>query len=194
MNMKSLPLVLFIAVVVSLCAGCAVNLPFTKRPTFETVEQARSLNAKNEGPISIKWVPASFPDRIDVEGASGFVGGGSRTRVPIGPGLSGRILETLDAAIGVSSTSDKVLTLTIKNAKTNFEYSAGFFNVTPAMDRGSCEIDIDFALGSKHWSQSFHEKVVDPKVGGSSQTGVVEHVWDEIALQVAKNVVEHMRN
>lgn len=185
--------VLVLTVVASFCSGCTVNLPFNTRPTFDTVTQARGLNAKSDGPITVKWVPASFPDRIDIEGASGFVGGGSRTRIPIGPGLSSRILETLDAAIGVNSSSAKVLTLTIKSAKTKFQYSAGFFNVTPAIDRASCDIDVDFAFGSKQWSQTFHAEAKDPTVGGMSQTGIVEHVWDDIALQIAKDVAQHLR-
>lgn len=175
-------------------AGCTINLPFNTRPSFDTVTQARSLNAKSEGPVKVTWVPPSFPDRVDVEGASGFVGGGSRTRIPIGPGLSSRILETLDAAVGVNSSAPKVLTLTITNAKTTFQYSAGIFNVTPAIDKASCNLDADFAVGSTHWSQSFHAEAKDPKVGGTSQTGLVQQVWDDIALQVAKNVVAHMHN
>ncbi|HEX7371106.1 MAG TPA: hypothetical protein VF284_12580 [Rhodanobacteraceae bacterium] len=138
-------------------------------------------------------MPASFPDRVDVEGASGFVGGGSRTRIPTGPGLSSRILETLDAAVGVNSSAPKVLTLTIKNAKTKFQYSAGIFNVTPAIDKASCDLDIEFALGTVRWSQSFHAEAKDPKVGGTSQTGLVEQVWDDVALQITRNVVAHMK-
>jgi len=175
-------------------AGCTVNLPFNTRPSFSTVTQARGFDAKNEGPVRVVWVPSSFPDRVDIEGASGFVGGGSRTRIPTGPGLSSRILETLDAAVGVSSSAPKVLTLTIKNAKTKFQYSAGIFNVTPAIDRASCDLDVDFALGAEHWTQTFHAEAKDPKVGGTSQTGLVEQVWDDIALQVTKNLVTHMHN
>lgn len=175
-------------------SGCTVTLPFNSRPSFDTVTQARGLNATSEGPVSVTWVPSSFPDRVDVEGASGFVGGGSRTRIPTGPGLSSRILETLDAAVGVNSSAPKVLTVTIKNAKTKFQYSAGIFNVTPAIDQASCDLDVDFAVGSDRWSQTFHAEAKDPKVGGTSQTGLVEQVWDDIALQVTKNVVAHMRN
>lgn len=187
-------IIAFVGLGVAFCSGCAVNLPFTTRPTFEIVSQARELDAKSMGPISVIWVPASFPDRVDVEGASGFVGGGSRTRIPIGPDLSGRILETLDAAVGIDPTSTKVLRITIKKAKTKFTYSAGIFNATPAIDWASCKLDVDFAYGSKHWHQLFHSEAKDPRVGGSSQTGLVEHVWDEIALQVTRNVVEHLRN
>lgn len=192
--MKKYVGLLVAAVGVVALSGCTVNLPFNTRPSFDTVTQARGLNAKNEGPVKVTWVPSSFPDRVDVEGASGFVGGGSRTRIPIGPGLSSRILETLDAAVGVNSSAPKVLTLTITNAKTKFQYSAGIFNVTPAIDSASCDLDVDFAIGSTHWSQSFHAEARDPKVGGTSQTGLVEQVWDDIALQVTKNVVAHMRN
>ncbi len=174
-------------------SSCTVNLPFNTRPSFETVSQAKSLAASSEGPISVTWIPSTFPDRVDVEGASGFVGGGSKTRIPTGPGLSSRILETLDAAVGVSSTSPKALALTINSAQTKFQYSAGIFNVTPAIDRASCDVDIDFVSGSKHWNQAFHAEANDPKVGGTSQTGIVEHVWDDIALQVTKSVVEHLR-
>jgi hypothetical protein len=177
-----------------LLSGCTVNLPFNTRPAFDTVTRARGLDAKSEGPVKVAWIPSSFPDRVDVEGASGFVGGGSRTRIPIGPGLSGRILETLDAAVGVNGSASKVLTLTISNAKTKFQYSAGVFNVTPAIDRASCDLDVDFAVGSTRWSQTFHAEAKDPKVGGSSQTGLVGQVWDDIALQVTKSVVAHMHN
>ena len=192
--MKKYVGLLVAAVGVVALSGCTVNLPFNTRPSFDTVTQARGLNAKNEGPVKVTWVPSSFPDRVDVEGSSGFVGGWSRTRIPIGPGLSSRILETLDAAVGVNSSAPKVLTLTITNAKTKFQYSAGIFNVTPAIDRASCDLDVDFAVGSTHWSQSFHAEARDPKVGGTSQTGLVEQVWDDIALQVTKNVVAHMHN
>lgn len=182
------------AIGLGLLSGCTVNLPFNTRPSFDTVTQARGLDAKSEGPVKVAWIPSSFPDRVDVEGASGFVGGGSRTRIPIGPGLSGRILETLDAAVGVNSSAPKVLTLTISNAKTKFQYSAGIFNVTPAIDRASCDLDVDFVVGSTRWSQTFHAEAKDPKVGGSSQTGLVGQVWDDIALQVTKSVVAHMQN
>lgn len=95
--------------------------------------------------------------------------------------------------MGVNSSAPKVLTLTIKNAKTKFQYSAGIFNVTPAIDKASCDLDIEFALGTVRWSQSFHAEAKDPKVGGTSQTGLVEQVWDDVALQITRNVVAHMK-
>ncbi|MEO5829913.1 MAG: hypothetical protein ABIQ36_05035 [Rhodanobacter sp.] len=185
--------VLIAAAAASLLSGCAVNLPFNTRASYQTVQAAKDISGKSNGPIAVRWNPTSFPDRIDVQGASGFVGGGTKTRIPTGVGLSSRILESLDAAVGVSDSAQKILTLTIKSAKTKFQYSAGIFNITPAIDRASCDIEVDFALGDKHWSQAFHAENKDPKVGGTSQTAPVEKVWDDVALQVTKSVVQHLR-
>jgi hypothetical protein len=76
-------------------SGCAVNLPFNNRAAYPTIQDAKSLSAVNKGPISVKWIPATFTERIDVQGASGFVGGGSQTRIPTGIALSNRITEVL---------------------------------------------------------------------------------------------------
>jgi hypothetical protein len=175
-------------------SGCAINLPFNSRLSYQTVVDAEHLSAKSEGPIAIRWVPDSFPQRIDTQGASGFVGGGSRTRVPTGVALAGRILEGLDASVGVLDSSKKTLTITVVRAETKFQYSAGFFNVTPAIDEGECTLEASFSLGDKSWSQTFHYRLTDSKVGGTSQTAILEKVWDNIAFQVVQNVVEHIRH
>lgn len=178
---------------VLLLSGCAINLPFNSRLSYQTVIDAGHLSAKSEGPMSIRWVPDSFPQRIDTQGASGFVGGGSRTRIPTGVALSGRILEGLDASVGVLESSKKTLTITIVKAETKFQYSAGFFNVTPAIDEGECTFEATFSLGDRTWTQTFHAQQTDPKVGGTSQTAILEKVWDEIAFQVVQSVVEHLK-
>jgi hypothetical protein len=174
-------------------SGCAINLPFNSRLSYQTVIDAQHVSAKSEGPIAIHWVPDSFPQRIDTQGASGFVGGGSRTRVPTGVALAGRILEGLDSSVGVLESSNKVLTITVVKAETKFQYSAGFFNVTPAIDEGECTLEATFSVGEKSWTQTFHAQETDPKVGGTSQTAILEKVWDSIALQVVRNVVEHLK-
>ncbi|MET0231725.1 MAG: hypothetical protein ABW186_12400 [Rhodanobacteraceae bacterium] len=174
-------------------SGCAINLPFNERLAYQTVIDAQHLSAKSEGPVAIRWVPDSFPQRIDTQGASGFVGGGSRTRVPTGVALSGRILEGLDSAVGVLESSKKTLTITVVRAETKFQYSAGFFNVTPAIDEGECTLEATFSIGDRSWTQTFHAQLTDPKVGGTSQTAILEKVWDNVAFQVVQNVVEHLK-
>ncbi|HVT33228.1 MAG TPA: hypothetical protein VHE32_11305 [Rhodanobacteraceae bacterium] len=182
------------AAMACLLSGCAVNLPFNTRLSYQTVLDAQHLSAKSEGPIAIRWVPESFPQRIDTQGASGFVGGGSRTRIPTGVALSGRILEGLDSAVGVLESSKKTLTITIVKAETKFQYSAGFFNVTPAIDEGECTLEASFGIGDKSWTETFHYQLTDPRVGGTSQTAILEKVWDNIAFQVVQNVVEHIKD
>lgn len=105
----------------------------------------------------------------------------------------GRILEGLDSSIGVLDSSKKTLTITVVSAETKFQYSAGFFNAAPAIDKGECTLEATFNLADKTWTQTFHYALTDPKVGGTSQTAILEKVWDNIAFQVVQNVVEHIR-
>lgn len=190
--MKMWRVLLAITMISVFCSGCAVNLPFNNRLSYSAVSSAKNLAAKAKGPIAVKWVPPGFPERIDVQGASGYVGGASQTRIPIGAGLANRITEGLDSAMGVNDSSKKILTIDIYNAKTEFEYSAGIFNVTPAIDVARCTLEAEFSIGKKRWKETFSSELKDPTIGGSSQTGVVEQVWDDIAIQVVKNVVSHL--
>ncbi|TLN00281.1 hypothetical protein FDZ73_19905, partial [bacterium] len=114
-----------------LITGCAVNLPFNNRLDYSCVSEAKKLNSSKLKPVSIEWTPRGFPNRIDVQGASGFVGGGTQTRVPTGVGLSNRIMEALDTSIGIDNNSKNVLEIHVLSAKTKFEFSAGAFNITP---------------------------------------------------------------
>jgi len=190
--MKKLRVFLIVTIIAAVCSGCAISLPFNNRLSYQAVRDAKNLAATTKGPISLKWIPPSFPERIDVQGASGFVGGGSKTRIPTGVGLANRILEAFDASIGVLDSSNKTLTIEIVNAETEFEYSAGFFNITPAIDVGRCRFEAEFAIGDKRWKDKFFSESKDPTIGGTSQTAIVEKVWDEIAIQVVRNVIQHL--
>jgi hypothetical protein len=190
--MKKLRLFLAVTIIAVVCSGCAVNLPFNNRLSYPAVRDAKNFAETTKGPIAVKWIPPSFPERIDVQGASGFVGGGSRTRIPTGAGLANRILEAFDASIGVLDSSNKTLTIEIIKAETEFEYSAGFFNITPSIDVGRCRLEAEFAIGDKRWKEKFFSESKDPTIGGTSQTAVVEKVWDDIAIQVVKNVIQHL--
>lgn len=174
------------------CTACTVNLPFSSRLNFNSVTEARKYAVPAKGPLALSWVPREFPDRIDVHGASGFVGGGSRTRIPTGPGLSQRIAEALDAMVGVSDGAARKLTITVEDAKSTFEYSASVFNVTPGIDEAGCTFSATFSVDGHTWKQTFTATQHDPKVGASSQTGLVEKVWDDIAVQVARDVIAHL--
>ena len=92
----------------SILTGCAVNLPFNNRLNYTSVSQLSEIQ-KTKEVILIKWNPTTFPQRIDVQGADGFVGGGSRTRIPTGVALSSRIEEALSQFVQLSciNISDK---------------------------------------------------------------------------------------
>lgn len=175
-----------------LSTGCVVSLPFGQRLNFNTVSEARKFDARSKGPISLSWDPADFPERVDTQGADGFVGGGSRTRIPTGLAVSQRIAEALDASIGLGASAKRNLKVKVVRARTGFQYSAGIFNVTPAIDQASFTLEAQFDLDGKIWTKTFISELHDPKVGGSSQTGLVEKVWDDVAVQVARDVVEHL--
>jgi hypothetical protein len=98
-------------------------------------------------------------------------------------GLASRILEVLDTAIGVNDSSTTILTITVLEAKSEFEYASGIVNVTPTIDVGRCFFEAKFRLGDKTWQEQFTAEAKDPTIGGTSPTGTLEKVWDDIALQ-----------
>ncbi len=181
--------VLPVLALVALQTACAVNLPFQNRVSYDLVTQARGAKKEGNG-LEVKWLPTDFKNRIDVQGASGFVGGGSRTRIPTGPAITQRVDELLDAAFGLK-TGGTPLTIEVVKAESTFEYSAGIFNISPAIDSAGCTFEAKFTLGSKTWTNTFKAEKKDPKVGGSSQTGLLEQVWDDVAVQVYRDVLAH---
>jgi len=174
-----------------LLTNCAVTLPFNHRLAYDSVTQVKAIKAP-VGPLSLVWIPGNFPERIDTQGASGFVGMASQTRIPTGVGLASRITEALDAAAGVSPAAERKLTIRILKADSRFEYSAGIFNVTEVIDEGRCTLEAEFTSGDITWTGKFEAKDREGRVGGRSATGVLESVWDDIAVQVAKDVVNHL--
>jgi len=53
-------------------------------------------------------------------------------------------------------------------------------------------LEADFSIGEKRWKEKFFSESKDPTIGGTSQTGIVEKVWDDIAIQVVRNVMQHL--
>lgn len=181
------------ALVISL-TGCAIDLPFNNRLGFSSVKEMKAVQVQGQTQpnINIIWNPITFPERIDVHGASGFVGGGSQTRVPTGVALSSRIEEAVSQYANLTPTGTP-LTINVIEATSNFEYSAGIFNVTPAIDVGDVTLRASFVYGSKSWSGVYTSYKHDPKIGGSSATGTLEAAWDDVAVQVAKDIANHIR-
>ena len=190
--MKKLELFLVITMIAVICFGCAFSVPFDNGPSYPAVRDAKNFAATTKGPISVKWIPPSFLEHIDVQDAPGVIGGGSQTRISTGAGLASRILVVLDNSIGVIDSSNKTLTIEIIKAKTEFEYTAGFFSDNPVIDLGKCELDAEFTIGDRRWEEKFSSESKAPTIGGTSQTAVLEKVWDDIAIQVVQSVLQHL--
>lgn len=178
---------------VTLLTGCAVSLPFNNRLGFDSVKEIQSsVRLEKKPSLNIKWDPISFPKRIDIQGSDGFVGGGSRTRVPTGVALSARIEEAI-ATFSNISIDGKSLVITVIEAKSGFEYSAGMFNITPAIDVGTVYLKASFNMDGVTWSNEYSSQRKDPTIGGTSQTGILESAWDNVAVQVAKDVASRIK-
>lgn len=188
-RMKNYSLIVTV-IFASMLTGCAVNLPFNNRLNYTSVSQLSEIQ-KTKEIISIKWNPNTFPQRIDIQGSDGFVGGGSRTRIPTGVALSSRIEEALSQVVQLSSNGNPLI-ITVDEARSGFEYSAGFFNVTPAIDVANVTFTATFEYKNEKWTKTFTSNMKDPKIGGSSQTGLLDSAWDNIAVQVAKDIAVHL--
>ncbi len=172
---------------VLLLGGCAVALPINERLSYQYEDKAASLKIANIEDISLRWIPEDFPSRIDIQGASGFVGGGSRTRVPTGIALSNRIRNVLDKAIGIDRNSSRVLTITIIDAKSEFSY--GF--ASSELTYGESYLKAKFEFNGKTWEEEFSAKY-DTENVAPTYGYRLEHAWDEVSLQVGKSVVNHL--
>lgn len=184
-----------LVLLVSMLTGCAVSLPFNNRLSYASVKDMQSVDVGAEKvKLSIVWLPTDFPSRIDIQGADGFIGGGSRTRVPTGVALSARIEEAISSFADIStSTNSKRLTITVIEAKSGFEYSAGIFNITHVIDVGTVYLKAQFDLDGVVWTQEYRAQKKDPTIGGTSQTGILESAWDDVAVQVARDVANHLK-
>ena len=99
-------------VLLTTLTGCAVNLPYNNRLNYTSISELSAL-PKVQDTVYIKWNPDTFPQRIDIQGSDGFVGGGTRTRIPTGVALSSRIEEAI-AQIAKLSSNGSPLTITVE--------------------------------------------------------------------------------
>lgn len=178
-------------------SGCvAVHPPFQHRPSYTTAAMARQDANTAAGPIRIKWLPSTFPGRVDAVKAASFGGSAAQTMVPTGMALSQRITELLDIMVGIDDSAADVLTLSIVSSATEIEYINAFAHPTVIMstlDFGRCKLHINFAWRGDRWTREYTAQLRDTEVTGQRPpTAVLEEVWDDIALQVAQDVVRHI--
>lgn len=181
-----------LCIAISFLTGCAVNLPFNNRLSYSAIKELRQSIHPTGAKINISWEPSSFPERIDVHGSSGFVGGGSRTRIPTGIALSARIEEAISSYADIAPDG-KNLIIKVDDAQSKFEFASGLVNVTPTIDVADATFKATFNLDGDVWTKEYKSKLKDPTIGGTSETGLLEKVWDNIAVQVATDVARHLR-
>lgn len=183
---------IFLLMISFIFTGCTVNLPFNNRLEYSSIKQLKQDVQHTNISVNIQWIPANFVDRIDFQGASGFVGAGTNTRIPTGVALSQRIEEAVSVIADITNDGMPLI-IEVENAQSEFEYSAGIFNITPAIDVADVVFKATFHVKGKEWTNEFKSSLTDPTIGGTSQTGLLEQAWDDIAIQVAKDIAFHLR-
>ncbi|MGU5533716.1 MULTISPECIES: hypothetical protein [Aeromonas] len=191
--MKTVQSLLITTLAISVLSGCAVTLPFNNRLSYPTYQELQKEAVDKDLPaVMITWAPSSFPTRIDVQGASGYVGSASQTRIPTGVAMAARISEAISAFTQVSPNGLPLL-IDVIEAKSKFEYSAGVFNVTPSLDVGEITFKAKLTLGKSQWVKTYFSRKNDPSIGGMSATGILEAAWDDVASQVARDVAKQLQ-
>ncbi|WP_085165739.1 hypothetical protein [Gilliamella bombi] len=167
-------------------SGCSVHHQFSDRLSYQSLKQIKSeIHITQKQNLDITWIPSDFTSRIDIQGASGLLGSGTRTRIPIGIGLSSRIEEAISTYADLNSGGRK-LTLIVNNAKTKFTYGA------TNIDSASVYLNVTFELSGNRWTKEFSTKQNDSGVKDAKVTSVIEYAWDQIALDVAREIATHL--
>ena len=174
----------------ALLGGCSLPvmyLPFRDAPGPRQAEEASKLRGTAGGPVSVWWSPPDFPRRVDVQAASGFVGGASRQGVAIGPVLSRRVAAFLDAAVGLDPASRRVVAITVVEARTSFAFRPD----GRALDRGECTLKVRVDVDGRPLEETYYSS--DTLKGTpASRASVLDDVLDEVAAMLARDVVRKL--
>ena len=168
--------------------SCKIYLPFRFQLAPRLVEEAGRLRGTTPGPIALRWQPADFPTRVDVQGASGFIGGASRTRIPTGVAISTKVRDFLDAAAGVEEGARRVVTIHVVEAKASFEYGG---RKRSGIDRARCTLKVEVEDGKARWSEAYFASD-EPAGEPPTQTEVLDGVYDEVSAAPARDVVRRL--
>ena len=150
-------------------------------------------------PISIRWEPELFPASNGVQSPSDIAGTVSPADIPTGIGLSSRIVELLDTALVIDEKSKNILLIKVLNAESSYKYSKALFPPKyseslrpPPIYSASCTLDVEFNYKNMTWNETFISEKIVSTGEAITQTAALEHVWDDIAFNVVKNIIEHI--
>jgi hypothetical protein len=170
-------------------AGCKVHMPFRFQLAPKVASEAAAARGSAIGPVALRWIPADFPARVDIQGASGYIGSISRTRIPTGVAIATRVKEYLEAATGVDDAAGRVVTITVVEAKSSYAYSARAKQHT--IDRGRCALRVEVDDGATRWSESYYSSD-EPGGAPPTPTEVLDGVWDEVSAALARDVLRKL--
>lgn len=183
----ALPLLAALAIALSGC-GAKVHLPFRFQLAPRLAAEAASARTAG-GPVALRFLPRDFPQRVDVHGADGFIGAIAKTRLPVGVALTTRVREYLEAAVGVEDGAARVVTIEVVEARTEYAFSAR--TKRQSIDRARCSLRVEVDDGVSRWSEAYFSS---DEQGGkpSTQTEVLDGVWDEVGAALARDVVRRL--
>lgn len=167
--------------------GCTIIPNFNHRLNYNVITSTKAIQRLDAGPVQIEWAPINFPQRIDVQGAAGFVAHAAQIHIPIGAAISTRVIESLDTAIGVIPGSAKKVKINVINAKTEFTLTSGMIDPS-TISNANCVFEAEFTYENKSWSAKFNSDSKDLRIEGNA----IEKVWDDISFQVCKDIVNHL--
>jgi len=179
----------FVLLAALAAAGCKVHMPFRFQLAPRVAAEAAAARGSAPGPVALRWVPADFPDRVDVQGASGYIGSISRTRIPTGVAIATRVREYLETAVGVDDAASRVVTIRVVEAKSSYAYSASAKQHT--IDRGRCSLRVEVEDGANRWSESYYSSD-EPGGAPPTPTEVLDGVWDEVSAALARDVLRKL--
>jgi len=168
--------------------SCKLYLPFRFQLTPRLADEAARLHGTAPGPIALRWQPSDFPQRVDVQGASGFNGSLSRTRIPTGVAISTRVHDFLQAAVGVEERAGRAVTIRVVEAKSSFEYGG---KKRGGIDRARCTLKVEVDDGKARWSEAYFASD-EPGGDPPTLTGVLDGVYDEVSAALARDVVRRL--
>ncbi|MCL4808948.1 MAG: hypothetical protein KJ062_14365 [Thermoanaerobaculia bacterium] len=185
--MKRLPAIVLLAALAG--AGCKVHMPFRFQLAPKVAAEAAAARGAASGPVALRWVPADFPERVDIQGASGYIGSVSRTRIPTGVAIATRVREYLETAVGVDAGARRVVTIQVVEAKSSYAYSARAKQHT--IDRGRCALRVEVDDGAARWSESYYSSD-EPGGAPPTPTEVLDGVWDEVSAALARDILRRL--
>ena len=163
-------------------------LPFRFQLTPRLAGEAAGLRGTAPGPVALRWEPAGFPTRVDLQGASEFTGSLSRTRIPTGVAISTRVRDFLGTAVGVEEGAGRIVTIRVIEARTSFEYGG---KKTGTIDRARCTLKVEVDDGMARWSEAYFSSD-EPGGNPPTLTGVLDGVYDEVSAALARDVVRRL--